>query len=342
MSTMLVFARVLLSAVFVAAGGAKLLDPQATRHAATELGLPRPVTTAIPVMLPLTELAVAVLLLPVASATSGAWAAFTLLVLFTAIIGVNLLRGRKPPCRCFGSADTAPIGWRTLVRNGVLLALAAFVAWEGPGPSIVSLIAQAVEVEAVRLSVAIGLIVVVAIQAWFILNLIRQQGRLLRRLDRLDASGGSVPALVRSPKESRDLPIGDTAPAFELVSLRGETVLLGELCADGNTVLLFFLGPRCKPCVAMAPDVERWQEEKQDTLRIAVIGKGWDESQRTREVVSGIRDVLIDDESRVADSYGVSATPAAVLIDAAGTVASRLATGARDVERLVASTDEPR
>ena len=40
MDPLLVFARVLLSAVFLLAAGAKLLDPKGTRRAATELGFP--------------------------------------------------------------------------------------------------------------------------------------------------------------------------------------------------------------------------------------------------------------------------------------------------------------
>lgn len=340
MDPLLVVARVLLSTVFVVAAGAKLLDPKGTRQAALELGVPERVAAAVAALLPLTELAVAVVLLPVRSASWGALAALTLLFVFTAVIGVNLLLGRRPPCRCFGSTDTRPIGWPTLMRNGVLLALAGFVVWAGPGPSIVPLIAQAAGSEVVTFSVVIGVVVVVAVQGWLILHLIRQQGRLLLRLDALEGPGASVPELFNPIKEARDLPVGEVAPGFQLPSLAGGSVSLDDLRGDGKKVLLIFLDPRCKPCMALAPDVERWQREQRETLRIAVLGSGWEQAARARELVFGVKDVLSDEEDGVADAYGVFVTPALVLVDPDGTIASRVATGKEDIEKLMATAAE--
>ncbi len=340
MDSLLVFARVVLSAVFVVAAGAKLLDPKGTRNAATELGVPERFAATVAALLPLTELAVALALLSVRSASWGALAALTLLLLFTVVIVVNLLLGRRPPCRCFGSTDTRPIGWPTLIRNGVLLALAGFVLLAGPGPGIVALISQAASSDVVRPSVVIGLVAAVAVEAWLILHLIRQQGRLLLRLDALEGRGGSAPELFNPLKEARDLPVGEVAPGFQLPSLAGRSVALGDLCGDGRNVLLIFLDPRCKPCMALAPDVERWQREQRETLRIAVLGSGWDQAARARELVSGVSDVLSDEEDRVADAYGVFVTPAVVLVDPAGTIASRVATGKEDIESLVATAAE--
>ncbi len=340
MDSLLVFARLLLSAVFVVAAGAKLLDPKGTRHAATELGVPERLAATVAALLPLTELAVAVVLLPVRSASWGALAALTLLLVFTAVIVVNLLLGRRPPCRCFGSTDTRPIGWSTLLRNGVLLALAGFVVWAGPGPSIVALIAQSARSEVVGPSVVIGLLAAVAVEGWLILHLIRQQGRLLLRLDALEGRGGSVPELFNPRTEARDLPVGEVAPGFHLPSLAGGSVALDDLCGDGRKILLIFLDPKCKPCMALAPDVEKWQREQRETLRIAVLGSGWEQAARARELVSGVSDVLSDEDDGVADAYGVFVTPAVVLVDPAGTIASRVATGKEDIEKLVAAAVE--
>jgi len=337
----LVFARVLLSGVFVVAAGAKLLDPEGTRHAAAELGVPKRLAALVAALLPVTELVVAVMLLPVRSASGGAVAALALLLVFTAVIGANLLLGRRPPCRCFGSVDTRPIGWPTLVRNSALLALAGFVVWAGPGPSIVALVAQAARSEPVRVSVVIGLIAAVVVQGWLILHLMRQQGRLLLRLDALQGPGRSAPELFDPLKEERDLPVGEVAPGFELPSLAGGSVALDDLCVDGKYVVLIFMDPRCKPCMALAPDVEAWQREHRETLRIAVLGSGWEQSPRARELVSGASDVLSDEEDAVADAYGVVATPAVVLVDSDGTIASRIAKGAEDIEKLMATAVPP-
>ena len=52
------------------------------------------------------------------------------LLAFTGLLILNLARGRRPPCACFGASSRRPIGPGSLVRNLVLLALAviAFVA----------------------------------------------------------------------------------------------------------------------------------------------------------------------------------------------------------------------
>jgi hypothetical protein len=60
---------------------------------------------------------------------------------FVAGISFNLARGRKPDCHCFGQLHSAPVGWTTLLRNGVLAAVAGFILWEGregAGPGALS------------------------------------------------------------------------------------------------------------------------------------------------------------------------------------------------------------
>jgi uncharacterized membrane protein YphA (DoxX/SURF4 family) len=47
------------------------------------------------------------------------------LLAFTGLLVANLAAGRRPPCACFGSRSSAPIGVWTLVRNVGLLGLAA-------------------------------------------------------------------------------------------------------------------------------------------------------------------------------------------------------------------------
>ncbi len=50
-----------------------------------------------------------------------------LLSVFVVGITYNLARGRNPECHCFGQLHSAPAGWKTLARNGVLAAVAGFV-----------------------------------------------------------------------------------------------------------------------------------------------------------------------------------------------------------------------
>src|SRR3954469_18673670 len=131
MQIVLLTARLLLSAVFGVAGLAKLADPAGSRQALLDFGVPRVLAPVLGVLLPLAELAVAVALLPLASAWYGALGALSLLLLFVFGIALNLARGRSPACHCFGQLSSSPAGWTTLARNVVLAAIAGLVAWSG-------------------------------------------------------------------------------------------------------------------------------------------------------------------------------------------------------------------
>jgi uncharacterized membrane protein YphA (DoxX/SURF4 family) len=96
----LLVARVLLALVFVVAGLAKLADRAGSRQALRDFGVPAALAPPLGSLLPLAELAVA--LLPTRSAWWGALGALVLLLLFIAGIGANLARGRTPDCHCFG------------------------------------------------------------------------------------------------------------------------------------------------------------------------------------------------------------------------------------------------
>src|SRR5438874_73874 len=119
--------RILLVAVFLAAVLAKLADRAGSRKALVDFGVPAPLAIPLGRLLPLTELGVAVALLPAETAWWGAWGAAGLLALFVIGIGVNLALGRHPDCHCFGQVYSKPVGWLTLARNAALAAVAGFV-----------------------------------------------------------------------------------------------------------------------------------------------------------------------------------------------------------------------
>jgi hypothetical protein len=113
-----------LAGVLVVAAGAKLRHPRdtATELAAIGLRWPRVLTWAVPAA----EVATAVAL--VVAPAWGGIAAFALLVGFTTVLMRLVRAGRPVVCRCFGAYSTKPVSRMTLVRNGVLLAMAAIAA----------------------------------------------------------------------------------------------------------------------------------------------------------------------------------------------------------------------
>ena len=118
-------AAVVLGIVLLVAGIAKRADRGWPQDAAA-LGTP---AWAIRVLPWFEMLLGAVLVSGVARPVAAALAGVVLLA-FTGLLILNLARGRRPPCACFGASSRRPIGPGSLVRNVVLLALAliAFVA----------------------------------------------------------------------------------------------------------------------------------------------------------------------------------------------------------------------
>src|SRR5438045_7570228 len=100
MNIALVTARVLLAAVFLVAGVAKLADRSGSRQALRDFGVPAVLARPFGLLLPLAELAVVVALLLTPLAWWGAVGALALLLLFVVGIGFNLARGRQPDCHC--------------------------------------------------------------------------------------------------------------------------------------------------------------------------------------------------------------------------------------------------
>jgi len=117
----------LLAAIFVVAAVSKLADRRGVAEAAGGLGVPPAMVGPVAVLLPVVELAVAAMLPWSATAVAGAAAALFLLVLFTCLVVLNLSRGTRPACHCFGQVGDAPIGVGTVVRNLVLMAMAVVV-----------------------------------------------------------------------------------------------------------------------------------------------------------------------------------------------------------------------
>jgi len=112
-------------------------------------------------------------------------------------------------------------------------------------------------------------------QAWLLMQFLRQQGRIILRLDAIEAQMAQGPGTAlpsRSlPRPLKGLPIGSAAPAFKLSGLHGETLTLASLLAAGNPVLLVFTDPDCGPCTALLPQLAQWQRGLSSSLVIALI-----------------------------------------------------------------------
>ncbi len=135
---------------------------------------------------------------------------------------------------------------------------------------------------------------------------------------------------------------GHVAPSFAAVTTNGTRFELAAL--RGAPVLIHFWSAECSACLETMPVLQRIAERYGDD--VVVIGVNLDGAANERAVAaltssSGVTfPQVVRGGASIADRFDVGATPAAILIDAAGVVrfleADFDGAGARSLERVVA------
>ena len=321
--------QLVLVVVFAVAGVAKVADLPRTRRAVEAFGVPSRLAPAAAVLLPLVELAVAAALVPSATARWGALAAIALLLVFSVAIVRILRRGAAVDCNCFGGLAQTEVGRGTLIRNALLGLLAVFVTAGGESVGAFSWVTAPASGDRLAIVLLVGAVIGLCGFCWLLL---RQNGRLLLRLDALEAAeeaprgdGGKAP----SP-----LTIGMAAPAFSGRDLAGEPVSLESLLAAGRPVALFFTDPGCGACELVLDAVAEAQGDREEELTVAVLSGGAVDRVEAKAVEYGLERVVTHDESLL-DSYGVIGFPAVVLVDERGRVARPASLGVDAVREVV-------
>lgn len=342
-------ARLLLVVVFGVAAVAKLTDRPGSRKAVREFGVPAVLVGPVAGLLPLAELVVAAALLPGWSAWYGGIGALVLLIAFSAAIGLNLARGRRPDCRCFGQIAAGPIGTSTLVRNAVLGVLAALVVLKGPDqpdPALGTVLSALTVAESIALVMGAVALAVSGLSLWLLLGILEQQGRILVRLEHAElgpAAAGAAPApgapagLDAPPATAAPtgLAVGAQAPTFRLPGLAGETSTLEALLAADLPTLLLFMDPHCGQCNLLLPEVAGWQRELASQLTVAIVSRGSVEENRQKVAGYGISPVLLQNDFEVGEAYVVAGTPSGVLVRVNGTIGSEVRAGPDPIRALV-------
>ncbi|NNH74037.1 redoxin domain-containing protein [Nocardia uniformis] len=310
--------RLVLAVVFALSAWGKLADRAGTRKAVHEFGVRIRWAPAVAWGLPLTEAVVAVGVLPSESAYGSATLALVLLIVFTVAI-IRLLRaGKRPACSCFGAASSVPIGWATVVRNGLLMVLVVAV---GVGAITDSEVPGSLPTDH-----AVGMTVVAALLA----ALVWLWGELAVLRRRVDTQ-------VLSTLGAEGLPVGAVAPEFELLDTAGGRTSLEGLMSPGRQLLMVFVHPGCEMCAALARELPRWHARVGEVLTIVVVGNGdvsehemWGGEQELGEIP-----VLVQQGNEAALRYRVRGTPSGVLIGADGRIAAPVARGAMAVRELM-------
>jgi thiol-disulfide isomerase/thioredoxin/uncharacterized membrane protein YphA (DoxX/SURF4 family) len=321
MGTAVLALRMVLAAVFVFAGVAKLRDLEGSRRAVRDFGIPERAATTAGLLLPLVERTPAAAHVPTPPARWGAVAALALLLAFMAAIANALRRGEAPDCHCFGQIHSAPAGPGTLARNALLAAMAALIVAEGPGPAVDSWVSARTSAELV----AVGAGALAAIFGLFSLQL-----WLERRQLRLDLGTAQRIAAGAPP----GLPVGSEAPDFGLRDLGGQLVTLKSLHEHGRPILLMFMNPGCHSCAELVPKVAAWQRTLAERLTIAVISRGQARDHESWQR-QGLQNILLQKRYEAGEAYRIRATPSAVIVTLGGAVGSNPAESVFGIEPLM-------
>ena len=120
---------------------------------------------------------------------------------------------------------------------------------ENASVSLVGWLGALSGIDRVASLVGLGALALVAAVIWLLLQVLRQQGRMLVRLETIEGRlmGGS-PGAVSSIRTSAGLLVGSRAPTFSLKALDGAVVTLETLTALGKPVVALFTNPHCGPC----------------------------------------------------------------------------------------------
>jgi peroxiredoxin len=164
-------------------------------------------------------------------------------------------------------------------------------------------------------------------------QLVRQQGRILLRLDELETRlAGAEPSPVNG--RPRGLPVATSVPPFRLPDLSGAEVGLEDF--RGRRVLLVHWDPQCGFCRRIVPELAKLQgglrERKTELLLLSYRDA---ESNRALAEEHGLAcPILLQPDGRTVEAFAMLGTPAAYLLDEKGRVAKPLALGADQVPAL--------
>jgi peroxiredoxin len=180
----------------------------------------------------------------------------------------------------------------------------------------------------------------IVIGAWLGYQLVRQNGRILLRLESIEKRLAKRPA--EGPRKPAGLPVGTPAPDFELPDLAGVRRKLPQF--RGQELLLIFFSPKCGFCTKMAADLAALPVDGGGGRAVPIVVTTGD-ADENRQLVEqfGIRCVVLRQEQmEVAARYHAHGTPMGYRIDVDGRIASELAVGAEQLLKLGDGKPPPR
>ncbi|MGI8849601.1 MAG: MauE/DoxX family redox-associated membrane protein [Pyrinomonadaceae bacterium] len=341
MEIILLLIRIILFGIFGVAGVGKLLDLEGSEKAVKDFGAPAELAKTLAIALPLAEIVFAVCLLFVETSWLGAIGALILLLTFIGGMLVQMAQGKAPDCHCFGVIHSEPVSKKILIRNIIFAILAFFLILSGKDNQGFSLFDSTNNnTQGNFMSFILGLATVglLAAVVFYLKKISEQQTQIMRRIEIFEItaleSGGEIKREGITQPDG-GLLIGTPSPDFSLPDINDKIVNSAQLFAPGKPILFLFVSANCSPCAALLPEIESWQNELKDKMEFVFVSSGNVEENLRKFAGSNLKQILLQKDREVALSFGTQWTPAAVLVNADGTVASKPAVGDQQIRQLI-------
>lgn len=181
---------------------------------------------------------------------------------------------------------------------------------------------------------SIIIVVIVALVGWAVYDFLAESN---------STNSADTPSISEEELENAEIGLerGNLAPDFELETIDGEAVKLSDF--RGEKVLLNFWATWCPPCRAEMPDMQKYYEDHDDAVILAVnlveTEQKFDAIGEFIEEYGVSFNVLLDESTDVANIYDAHALPTSYLIDSYGMVHNK-AIGAVNYDMLVQQFNE--
>jgi peroxiredoxin len=195
----------------------------------------------------------------------------------------------------------------------------------------------------------IVLLLLLLISLWVgFYQILKQQGRILLRLDQLELNGPAAGARAEKPTEGAEaggLPVQSHFPSFKFPDLAGRGVALEDF--HGRRVLLVHWNFECGFCDSIAAELARLETSfEKHNAQLVLLAYGEARSNQEQAAEHGLKCpiLLIKDQEQEQENPGPfehEGTPTAYLLDEEGRVAAPMARGADRVLALALEVVSP-
>jgi peroxiredoxin len=195
----------------------------------------------------------------------------------------------------------------------------------------------------IALAAVIALLALTLLTLWAVLyQLVRQQGRVLLRLDGIERTVAGARDLPPSEPRAngnaqparRGLAIGEHVSSFRLTDVDGREVALEDF--RGKRVALVHWSPQCGFCELIAGELAELQNDlRRNRTELVLVASGDAEANRALAAQHGMKAPILLLDGRTVDAFSGLGTPVAYLLDEEARVAKQIAIGANEVPQLL-------